>query len=242
MTKISKIGLIGDYNDKVVAHRAIPLALELAAKHHKTEVTWEWLATSALTTDVNELNRFSAIWITPGSPYANMEGVLQTIRFARETKKPLLGTCGGFQHTLIEYARNVCQIVDADHAETASEKSSLIVTPLACSLREKTGTITFLKGTQLYKIYEGKSAEEGYYCNYGLNAQWKSKLEKSGLYFSGFDPESEVRAFELPSHPFFIGVLFQPERSALQERYHPLIQAFVEAAILAKIISNEKPI
>ena len=229
---ISKIGLIGDYSDKVVAHRAIPLALELAVKHHETKVTWEWIPTAALTADVNELHKFSAIWVTPGSPYANMEGVLQAIRFAREAKKPLLGTCGGFQHALIEYARNVCQIPGADHAETSPEKSSLIVTPLTCSLREKTGTINFLEGSQLYKIFEGKSTEEGYHCNYGLNAQWKSKLEKSGLHFTGFDPDSEVRAFELPSHPFFIGVLFQPERSALQGRQHPLIQAFVEAALL----------
>ncbi len=229
MPSNSHIGLIGDYNDKVVAHRAIPLALELAVKYHKIEVTWEWITTPSLRADLAGLKRFSALWITPGSPYVNMEGVLRAIRLARETNQPLLGTCGGFQHALIEYARNVCQISDADHAETASEKSFLIVTPLTCSLREKIGTITFLEGSQLYKIFEGKSTEEGYHCNYGLNAQWQSKLEKAGLHFTGFDPEGEVRAFELPGHPFFIGTLFQPERSALQGKQHPLIQAFFEA-------------
>ena len=59
----------------------------------------------------------------------------------------------------------------------------------------------------------------------------KENSEKSGLHFTGFDPDSEVRAFELPKHPFFIGVLFQPERSALQGKQHPLIQAFVEATL-----------
>ena len=223
------IALIGDYNNHIIAHTAIPLALELSSKSSHVNINWSWIETEILHRDCTEiLAKFSAIWIVPGSPYKNMEGVLKAIRFARETGRPFLGTCGGFQHALIEYARNVCHIAYADHAETNPKGEELVVTPLQCSLVEKTDQIFFKPGTYLYSIFNQKPTTGDYHCQYGLNPTWRSRFESASLCFSGYDSTGEVRAFELPGHPFFIGVLFQPERTALRSISHPLIEAFVK--------------
>lgn len=222
-----RIALIGDFNPEVVAHQAIPRALELAVKATGVAATWDWIGTDAITDAPRQLAGYAGIWCVPGSPYRSMDGALAAIRLAREAKHPFLGTCGGFQHALIEFARNVADISDADHAETNATGAQLVVTPLACSLVGQHEDIRFTPGSQLHDIYHGQSSREGYHCNYGTNPVYRSRLEAAGLRFSGFDREMQIRALELPGHPFFIGTLFQPERSALTGRQHPLIHAFV---------------
>jgi CTP synthase (UTP-ammonia lyase) len=233
------IALVGEYRESVIAHRAIPRALELAGAATGTRVTWEWIRTDEIDPDSDppalkmrrkDLAGFAAIWAVPATPYASMEGALAAIRFARETGRPFLGTCGGFQHALIEFARNVCGVRAADHAETNPGGTELVVTPLACSLVERTGGIAFAPGSRLHAIFGGLSATEGYHCSYGPNPAWRDRLEAAGLRFTGRDDAGEVRAGELAAHPFFIGTLFQPERSALRGEGHPLITAFVRAA------------
>ena len=226
--KIS-IALVGDYNEAVIAHTAIPLALNLASLHVKVDVSWSWLDTASIRNNAL-LAKFTAIWLVPGSPYVNMEGALTAIRFARETQRPFLGSCGGFQHGIIEYARNFCEIPDAAHAETDPDANACLITPLLCSLVGENGDIYFTPGSQLHRIFNGQKTNESYHCNYGLNSEWKTRIEKKGLNFTGFDAENQVRAFELARHPFFIGTLFQPERSALRGQQHPLVNAFIEIA------------
>lgn len=226
------IALVGNYSEHVIAHKAIPIAIDLANKTLDTNVTWVWIETEAV--QKNDLHAFSAIWAVPGSPYKNMEGALYAIQFARENNKPFLGTCGGFQHALIEYARNVCHSSHANHAETNPHSDTLVVTPLTCSLVGETGQISFTPGSFLNSVFEGEPTTEEYHCNYGLNAAWKNRLESAGLCFSGFDHNNEIRAFELPIYPFFVGALFQPERSALKNLTHPLIKAFIKNASVNK--------
>ena len=172
---------------------------------------------------------FAGLWVAPGSPYKDMDGVLAAVRHAREHNIPLLGTCGGFQHALIEFARHAAAITGADHAETNARGTDLVVTPLSCSLVEQAGDITFTPGSRLHGIFQGRSAHEGYHCSYGVNLAYRARLEAAGLRFTGFDAAGDIRAFELPAHRFFIGTLFQPERSALQGKTHPLISALVGA-------------
>jgi CTP synthase (UTP-ammonia lyase) len=226
MTKT--IALVGDFNEQILAHVAILKTIELAKKNLGARINWQWLETDKISDDgVQIFSEFSAFWVVPGSPYKNMEGVLNVIRFARENRLPFLGTCGGFQHALIEYARNVCGVADADHAETNADAKNLIVVPLECSLIEKTSEIIFIPESQLYLIFKGKPTTEGFHCQYGLSPLWKIRLESAGLRFTGHDLNGEVRTFELPNHPFFIGTLFQPERAALNQQLHPIISAFL---------------
>lgn len=221
------IALVGDYSEKVDAHIAIPRALAYVRSALNIDLSWSWIETISIES-AKDFAHFDGIWLTPGSPYQNMEGALTAIQFARETNRPFLGTCGGFQHALIEYARHIGGISEADHAESNPNAKTLIVTPLSCSLVGKSQQIHFIPGSQLNTIFKGKETTEAYQCNYGLNPEWKSRLETAGLRFTGFDVDNQVRAFELPTHPFFIGTLFQPELSAEHGKQHPLITAFIE--------------
>src|ERR1017187_3715784 len=116
-TPILHIALVGDQNPNVKAHVAIPKALALAADSIRSTVKETWINTTVLDHDPeSHLRGFHGIWCVPGSPYASMEGALHAIRFARERKVPFLGTCGGSQHAVIEFARNVLGLSAADHA------------------------------------------------------------------------------------------------------------------------------
>lgn len=227
------IALVGDYNPAVIAHRAIPEALTLANRELRSEVGWTWVGTATLRDARNDLAAFSAIWVVPASPYANMAGAIDAIRFARETKRPFLGTCGGFQHALIEFARNVAGLRAADHAETNPRGETLVVAPLACALVEKAGPVRFVAGSRIAQIYGGESAQEGYHCSYGVNPAHRAALEEAGLRFTVFDPSGEIRGAELPMsvHPFFLGTLFQPERNALRGETPPIVRALVQATV-----------
>jgi CTP synthase (UTP-ammonia lyase) len=230
-----KLALVGDYSSEVIAHRAIPRALELACAGKQRNLTWQWVATRDLRNAARDLAKFSAVWLVPASPYENMAGALEAVRFARETNRPFLGTCGGFQHALIEFARNVAGLTTADHAETNPHGTTLVIAPLACSLVEQTGALRFAPGSLLRAAYGRETAQEGYHCSYGLNPAHRAQLERAGLRFTAFDENDEVRAAELPVslHPFFVGTLFQPERAALREVLPPLVAAFVRAAARA---------
>ncbi len=225
-----RLALIGDYNNQVVAHVAIPRALELARGELGVRLDWEWIGTDRIHDAPRQLAGYAGVWVVPASPYKNMQGALAAIRYARENRVPFLGTCGGFQHALIEFARDVAGIVGADHAETNARATDSVVTKLSCSLVEQSGEIVFAPGSRLHEIFQGRPALGEYHCNYGFNPAYRPKFEAAGLRFTGFDTTGEIRAAELPSHPFFVGTLFQPERSALRGEHHPLIQAFVHAA------------
>jgi len=228
-----RIGLIGDYNPEVVAHPAIPRALELAATSlHFAQVETTWLPTATLADGSDEkLLGFDGLWCVPGSPYACMDGVLLAIRFARINGVPFLGTCGGFQHAIIEYARNVLSLADADHTETSPRAVLPLISILACSLVEKDGEILLQEGSHIRRIYETSEILESYHCNYGLNPACQNLFKSQSFRFSGRDRAGEPRVLELADHPFFIATLFQPERSALRGHVHPLISAYLEAMI-----------
>jgi CTP synthase (UTP-ammonia lyase) len=227
------IALVGDYSERHTAHRAIPVALELARARSGADVAWEWVATRAIGEPGRDLAAYAAAWVVPASPYENTAGALGAIRWAREGGRPFLGTCGGFQHALLEIARDVAGIPDADHAETNPTGASLVVTPLSCSHVEKVGRVRFAPGSLLARAYGSDASSEGYRCNYGFNPAYRAALEAAGFAFTAWDDEGDIRGGELGDHPFFAGVLFQPERAALRGETPPLVLAFVKAAASA---------
>jgi CTP synthase (UTP-ammonia lyase) len=226
-----RVGLIGDYDEQVAAHVAIPLAIELAANDLGLQVEFEWIATPLLEQDFEQkLANYQALWTVPASPYASMQGALNGIRFARENQIPFLGTCGGFQHMVIEFARNVLGLLEADHAEENPDGSLLLVAPLTCSVSEKTHTFRLSPASNVAMFYGKDETTEQYgICNYGLNTHFAPLLEQAGMRIVGIDENGETRIMEYNQHPFFIGTLFQPERSAFHNIVHPLIKAFLQA-------------
>ena len=160
------------------------------------------------TVDAALLQRYSAIW----SPRVlKRQARLRAIRLAREGDVPCFGTCGGFQHMVIEYARNVLGFADAQHAEYDPYASNLFVSELVCSLAGRELPLTFAPGSRVAQIYQANDAVEQYYCNFGVHPEKVSLLQSGALKISGWDPEGEIRVVELPDHPFFIGTLYVPQ-------------------------------
>jgi len=223
-----RIALIGDYDPQVTAHQAIPVALEMAAEHSDLDVQWQWLATDEIHAET-PLHTFDGFWCVPASPYRSADGALKAIRFAREQRRPFLGTCGGFQHAVLEYARNVLGWSDAEHGETAPDAARALLTPLSCALVEAVDSIHLAEGSLIAQAYESAEIREGYRCRYGVNPQFEGDLLEHELYAVGHDSQLGLRAVELSGHPFFVATLFQPERAALAGVLPPLVGAFVEA-------------
>jgi CTP synthase (UTP-ammonia lyase) len=222
------VGLVGDYDQAVPAHQAIPLALQSAADSLGIELAFGWVPTNEIST-ASRISSFSGIWCVPASPYRNMEGALLAIRHARESRMPFLGTCGGFQHAVIEYARNVLGWKDAEHAETTPDAQRAVIAPLECSLVEARGQVRFSPNSRIATAYQVSDAVEGYRCRYGLNPAFRSALLAGPLRATAEDENGEVRGIELDGHPFFVATLFQPERGALVGKPVPLAIAFLQA-------------
>jgi CTP synthase (UTP-ammonia lyase) len=225
-----RIGVIGDFSASILAHRAIEAALPLVARELEIEFRWQWLHSRDLGAGSYEpLDQFAGLWCTPGSPYADTHAVLRAIRFARETLRPYLGTCGGFQHALLEYAHNVWRLPAAAHAETDPEAADPLIARLECSLVEISEALDLVPASHLAAIYGTTQIVEGYHCNFGLNPKYAARLASGPLALGARDKTGQVRAVELHGHPFYIATLFQPERAALAARTPPLVRAFVQA-------------
>ncbi len=227
-----RIALVGNKSKESIAHKAICLSIDLSAIALGIEVSYSWIETESITSkNLSLLLKYHAIWCVPGSPYKSMEGALSAIQIARESKIPFLGTCGGFQHAILEYARNVLHLEESDHLESNPKASLPLITPLFCSLIGQEGQVTLQPGSQIKKIYEQTQITETFNCNYGVNPTYQYLLKKnSKLHITGVDQSGNIRVVELEGHPFFIATLYQPERLALKGTCHPLIKAFILSA------------
>jgi CTP synthase (UTP-ammonia lyase) len=159
-----------------------------------------------------------------------MDGALRAIRYAREHGVPFLGTCGGFQHALIEYARSALGLREAEHAESTPGAGVQLIAPLSCSLVGVSGPVRFAAGSRVRAIYGASEATETYHCNYGLSPRYAGRFAAGPLRITATDDAGEPRVVELEGHPFFVATLYQPERWALRGALHPLVAAFVAAA------------
>jgi CTP synthase (UTP-ammonia lyase) len=222
-----RIGLVGDYDAAVVAHQAIGKCFTLAAAFEPVWVPTETISPA----DEHAFTGFRGIWCVPASPYRNMEGALYAIQYARTNSIPFLGTCGGFQHALVEYARNVLGLENAEHAETSPNAALPLVSRLSCSLVEQTKEI-IVCNNRFKQIYGGDSGSEGFCCSYGLNPRFENLFKDGPMEIVARSEEGEARAFALRGHPFFAGTLFQPERKALTGSLHPVVKAFFIATSL----------
>jgi CTP synthase (UTP-ammonia lyase) len=226
-----RIALVGDYSEKVMAHRAIDASLQLAREHVSPRVNGEWLHTATIQPGI-PLDGFRGIWCVPASPYAHTDGALWAIAWARTRPVPFLGSCGGFQHAVLEIVRHLPDHRDAAHAELDPGAVHPLIAPLVCALVEKTERIEPVRGARgRFAEWYGEPRPEGFHCSFGLNPRHESALDQAGLEIAARGPGGEVRAVELRGHPFFVGTLFQPERAALHGELHPLVRAFVRACL-----------
>ncbi|MFM9695612.1 CTP synthase C-terminal region-related (seleno)protein [Streptomyces europaeiscabiei] len=226
----ARLALVGDRSPDVVSHSRIPLLLDALAGRDRLVLDAYWIPSEDAAADEGAVRGFDAVWVVPGSPYRSEAGVLSAIRTAREEGIPFLGTCGGFQHALLEYARHECGLTRVAHAETEPDAEDFLIEPLACSLIGHEATVVVEPGSLAQSVMNAERSVERYFCAYGPTRHLDT-LRAHGLRFSGRDEAGHVRIAELPGHPFFLATLFQPELAGDGSRPHPVVRAFARAAV-----------
>lgn len=242
----ARIALVGDRSPGVRSHQRIPLLLDVLRERHALALDAYWIPTEDAELP-GAVSGFDAVWLLPGSPYRSEAGALAAVRTAREDGSPFLGTCGGFQHALLEYARDVCGMTRARHAENApggpgsgdaSPGDDLLIAPLSCSLVGHEGLLRTVPGSLAERLLGARESVERFHCAYGPVPGRLPALEAAGLRFTAHDPAGEARVAELPGHPFFLATLFQPELAGDGGVPHPYVRALAEAAVTRAAQAN----
>jgi CTP synthase (UTP-ammonia lyase) len=220
------IAVLGEYSSTFQPHTATDAAISHSAAKLGIDVQATWVSTVDL--DQSLFEAHDGIWVAPGSPYKNLANTVAAIRYAREHNVPCFGTCGGMQHIIIEYGRNVLGF-QAQHAEYDPYASRLFVSELACSLVGREMQLRLVPGSQVAAIYGATSVVERYYCNFGVHPDRVAALTAGPLRIVGSDAEGAVRVVELPGHPFFLGTLYVPQARSTSSAPHPLVSAFLRS-------------
>jgi CTP synthase (UTP-ammonia lyase) len=218
------IGLLGDLDRAKPTHRE----LEAAVAMLPDGVEARWIGTYA--PEARALTGLDGLWVFPGSPYRDDDAVFAAIEWALDADVPFLGTCSGFQYSLIILARRA-GLADAAHAETDPSAERPLVAPLTCSLIGEEREVRPVPGTRLEAILGPDPFSGFHWCGYGLDESFVPALVDAGVVISANAPDAGVEAIELPAHPFFHATLFQPQVGALEGRpLSPLILAFLAVA------------
>ena len=227
----ARIAIVGDRNLAHRAHEGIERSLDRYREEEAPGLRYEWIGTAdiAPASVENLLRAATGIWCAPASPYASTEGALLAIRHARVHDVAFLGTCGGFQHALMEYVTNVLGR-PAEHQEANPDARAPLISKLSCSLAGASGRITATPGSGFAELLGGATTDVEYNCNYGLNPGLVDLFAGSPLRFVAHDETGQIRAFRLDHQPFYVGTLFQPERRIFAGTLHPLVRAFGRAA------------
>lgn len=226
---MSKIAIIAEYDPSFEPHVATEKALIHSSEKMNVSIEYDWVSTNNL--DSQLFTEYKGIWIGPGSPYKNMAKAISAIKYARENDIPLLGTCGGFQHVILEIAQNVLGFEDAEHAEYDPYGSRLFISELACSLAGRELQLSLVKGSRVANFYGRTEVSERYYCNFGVNPDYVEELKKAPIQITGSDAEGEIRIVEMPGNKFFVATLFVPQARSTAEQPHPLVNEFIKTVL-----------
>ena len=219
---MKELWLLGDRDVRFMTHRA----LEAVIAQLPGNVRARWVGSDS--SEVTRSADADGLWVVPGTPYRDDEAVYGAIERARVSGQPFLGTCGGFQYAVVEFARHVAGIADAAHAESEPEAGKAVISELACSLVGQKRTVTAVPGTSVHRICGGAPFVGFHWCNYGVSPEFVDQLSDHGLVVSALAADAGVEAVELPSHSFYLATLFQPHVGTLDgDALHPIIAEFV---------------
>ena len=222
--------ILGEHDPDSETHRATDAAIRHSLVGLNAELRASWISTETIKeADVVQAH---GLWVAPGSPYKDLSQALQAIRLARENLIPCLGTCGGFQHMVLEFARNVLGLADAGHAEYDPDASQLFISALSCSVVGKELRVRLQPHTTAHTLYGRDEVVESYYCTFGVNPDYSATLAGNrDLVISGRDINGEIRIIEILDHPFFVGTLFVPQTKSRKSIPHPLVSGFMQAVL-----------
>ena len=230
---MKKIAIIGDYNQNEESHRLIMESIKEVAEEIQGELEAQWIISDALNVSEEHLKLFDGFWFSPGSPYKDAKNVLSAIQYARKNWVPALGTCAGFQHMVIEFARNVLGLYSADSEENDTECADAVIKKLSCTLMNKKEQLKISDSNSILARTVGGDRLIGEYrCNYGFNEAYRSVFQNSNVITT--IPETKngyFRGFELKEHPFFIGSLFIPQLDFRGDSSYRIIKSFVKVVL-----------
>ena len=237
-----RIGLVGKYVQLHDAYLSVAEALQHAGYQCGTYVKIEWIDSEKLTeqTVEEELGSLQGIIVPGGFGNRGIEGMILAAGYAREKGIPYLGICLGMQIAVMEFARHVAGITDANSGEFDELCANKVIDymPGQNDDIDKGGTLRLgsypceiQKGTGMEKCYGTNHINERHRHRYEFNNAYRDSLQQAGLTLSGLSPDGRlVEAVELSEHPFFIGVQYHPEFKSRPNKSHPLFQGFVNAA------------
>ncbi|MFC7493885.1 MULTISPECIES: glutamine amidotransferase-related protein [unclassified Nocardioides] len=177
-----------------------------------------------------DIGQYDGVWLVPGSPYADDAAVLRALTVVRESGIPFLGSCGGMQYAVVEFARTVLG-ESATHAESDGEADDNVVSALACSLYGEERVVTPVPGTRFAGWVDAPFTGM-HFCNYAPTAEVVARLERAGVVVGATADDAGAEVLEFPDHPFYVTSMFQPHVGALAGApVHPLVRAFATAVI-----------
>ncbi len=240
-----KIALVGKYTELPDAYKSISEAFIHAGGKLGVKVNLIYVNSEKITPEnVGEkLGEMSAILVAPGFGHRGLEGKITSVNYARTHAVPFLGICLGMQCSVIEYARNVLGLVEANSTETAPTKDPVIdimaeqkdITDMGGTMRLGAYKCELLEGSNAAKAYGSTEISERHRHRYEFNNSYKEQLEAAGLKATGVNPDTGlVEVVEVEGHPWFVGVQYHPEYKSTVANPHPLFVAFTEAALANK--------
>ncbi|XLS28180.1 CTP synthase [Flavobacteriaceae bacterium M23B6Z8] len=241
-----KIGLVGKYVELQDSYKSILEAFIHAGAENEVKVEIETVHSEYIEPENIEkkIAHLDGVLVAPGFGERGVEGKITTVQYAREHKIPFLGICLGMQMAVIEFARNVLNLEEANSTEMNVDTPDPVI-----DLMEEQKNITHLGGTMrlgawncdlkqgsiVHEVYGEKSISERHRHRYEYNNEYRDRLEAAGLIATGINPETGlVEIIEISSHPWFVGVQYHPEYKSTVANPHPLFVAFIKAALASK--------
>ncbi|CAL2061601.1 CTP synthase [Tenacibaculum sp. 190524A05c] len=238
-----EIGLIGKYVELHDSYKSITEAFIHAGSTHETKVNVRWIHSEELESGniEKQLKGLDGVLVAPGFGERGIEGKIDAVKYARENNIPFLGICLGMQMAVIEYARNVVGLKEANSTEMNENTAHPVI-----NLMEEQKEITNMGGTmrlgawdcaletesKTYEAYQNTNISERHRHRYEFNSDYKSQIEEAGMKATGINPKTGlVEVVEIPTHPWFVGVQYHPEYKSTVLNPHPLFLSFIEAAI-----------
>ena len=238
------IAMCGKYTELPDAYKSVLESFIHAGVENDARVNVHWVATEDIKSDKDAeqiFGKMDGILLLPGFGSRGSEGKILSCKYARENNIPFLGICLGLQCAVIEFARNVCGLKNANSTEF-NKKTPYPVIDLMESqraIKAKGGTMRLgaydceiKPGTKTYTAYRQKKISERHRHRWEVNNRYRERLEKNGLKISGINRELNlVEIIELPDHPWYVAGQFHPELKSRVSKAHPLFRDFIKASV-----------
>ena len=238
-TKVVSIAILGKYFGLPDSYLSVVESLKHACLQNKVSLDLQWI--DADNYEIEDISNLDGVVVPGGFGVRGIEGKIAAIRYLRENKIPFLGICLGLQCAVIEFARNVCGITNANSSEFSQNTKDFVIDLLpnqdldkddvGASMRLGTYPCKIIKDTKTSEIYIDEVIYERHRHRYEVNNKYREVLEKNGLIFSGLSPDNKlVEMIELKDHPFFVASQFHPEFKSRPWQPAPMFHKFIQSA------------